>query len=64
MQCHDVAQKYEEYLLGHFSPQERESLSAHIQDCADCFLLDESNREFLPEGKFKRFIRTNLEVRK
>src|SRR5665213_2155890 len=63
MQCHEVAQKYEEYLLGHFSPQECESLSAHIQDCADCFLLDESNLEFLPEGKFKRFIRTNWEVR-
>jgi hypothetical protein len=64
MECHEVVQKYEEYILGHLSPRERESLTAHIQDCADCFLLDESNREFLPEGKFKRFVRINLEARK
>jgi hypothetical protein len=64
MECNEVVQKYEEYLLGHLLPSDREDLAAHIQDCADCFLLDESNREFLPEGKFKRFIRTNLEAKK
>lgn len=64
MECKEVVKKYEEYLLGHLLPQEREGLAAHIQDCVDCFLLDENNREYLPEGKFKRFIKTNLEVRK
>jgi hypothetical protein len=64
MECNEVVQKHEEYLLGHLLPQEREVMTAHIHDCVDCFLLDESNSEFLPEGKFKRFIRINLEVRR
>jgi len=64
MNCQEVAQKYEEYLLGKLLPEERESIAEHIQDCADCFLLDESNREFLAEGKFEKFIRINMEAQK
>lgn len=62
MKCEEVVQKYEDYLLGHFSAQERESIAGHIRNCVDCFRLDESNREFCAEGKFKKFIRINLEA--
>ncbi len=41
MNCEQVAKKYKDYLLGKLQARERESISEHILDCPDCFLLDQ-----------------------
>ncbi|GEM_PF-3203876 len=40
MDCGQVAKNYRAYLLGKLPPQEREAVADHIQDCADCFVMD------------------------
>jgi hypothetical protein len=41
MNCEQVRKKYKDYLLGKLRPEERESVTDHIRDCADCFVMDQ-----------------------
>ena len=44
MDCEQVKRKYKDYLLGKLAPHERESVAGHIQDCADCFVMDREEK--------------------
>lgn len=55
MDCRQVHQAYSVYLQGKLSPTQMEWISKHIQDCPDCFLLDQDVRKTLLED----FARSN-----
>jgi len=44
MDCRQVHQAYSVYIQGKLSPQQTGWVTQHIQDCPDCFLLDQNVR--------------------
>jgi hypothetical protein len=54
MDCEQVNKKYKDYLLGKLPAHERESISEHILDCADCFLLDQKENGLHLKGYSSR----------
>ncbi len=51
MDCRQVHQAYSVYLQSKLSPQQMEWVAKHIQDCPDCYLLDQSVRQVFVEDK-------------
>lgn len=51
MDCRQVHQAYSVYLQGKLSPQQAEWVAKHIQDCPDCYLLDQAVRQGFVEDK-------------
>ena len=44
MDCRQVHQAYSVYIQGKLSPQQTIWVTQHIQDCPDCYLLDQKIR--------------------
>ncbi|HVZ79328.1 MAG TPA: zf-HC2 domain-containing protein [bacterium] len=44
MDCRQVHQAYSVYIQGKLSPQQTAWVTEHIQDCPDCYLLDQNVR--------------------
>lgn len=56
MECREVQRRYKDYLMGKLQPYQKQSMLEHMQDCADCFLMDLRYRTTAPEkpqGMFK-----------
>jgi hypothetical protein len=51
MDCRQVHQAYSVYLQGKLPPTQMEWISKHIQDCPDCYLLDQQVRKSFVEEK-------------
>jgi len=53
MDCRQVHQAYSVYLQGKLSPAQTEWITKHIQDCPDCYLLDQRVRKSFVEETVK-----------
>lgn len=49
MDCRQVHQTYSVYLQGNLSPAQMEWIQNHVQNCPDCFLLDNQVRKTFVE---------------
>lgn len=49
MDCRQVHQAYSVYLQGKLPPNQMDWIAKHIQDCPDCYLLDQKVRKSFVE---------------
>jgi predicted anti-sigma-YlaC factor YlaD len=63
MDCRQVHQAYSVYIQGKLSPQQTTWVTQHIQDCPDCYLLDQKVRnDFVVEKTGVELVAASAQV--
>ncbi len=54
MECKDIRRLFRKHLKDQLSPRQKADFEEHINDCADCFLLDREIKMEFPAGQGKQ----------